>query len=139
LNAHDARYLVVGGYAVAVHARPRYTDVLDLFISREDDDIVRLCAAFDEFGFGPPDLTPEMFKVPDRVIQLGLVPYRVDLLTSVDGITFEPAWSRKIAGRYGEESVYFVGKEDLIMSKKAAGRPKDMEDLRVLGLSEGAE
>jgi Nucleotidyltransferase of unknown function (DUF6036) len=134
LNANSVQYLVVGGYAVAVHARPRYTDDLDVFVSRSSDNAERLIKVMTEFGYGPPELTADRFKVPRRVIQLGLPPHRVDILTSIKGVEFQAAWHRKATGRYGAQTVNFIGKEDLIKSKQAAGRPKDLEDLRVLRL-----
>jgi len=137
LNAHEARYLVVGGYAVAVHARPRFTDDLDLLVPMEQNDVDRLCAALAEFGYGPPELTPATFLDPDRLVQLGVPPYRIDLLTSILGVEFDAAWANRFVGRYGSQNVNFIGRSDLILAKQAAGRPQDIEDLRILRMTEG--
>jgi hypothetical protein len=136
LNAHEARYLVIGGYAVAVHARPRFTDDLDLLVPMEPDDVQRLCAALAEFGYGPPHLTSSTFFNPDRLVQIGVPPYRVDILTSILGVEFEAAWEGRFVGRYGNQEVTFMGRRDLISAKEAAGRPQDLEDLRVLRIAE---
>jgi len=137
LNAHEARYLVVGGYAVAVHARPRFTDDLDLLVPMEQNDVDRLCAALAEFGYGPPELTPATFLDPGRLVQLGVPPYRIDLLTSILGVEFDAAWANRFVGRYGSQNVNFIGRSDLILAKQAAGRPQDIEDLRILRMTEG--
>jgi hypothetical protein len=137
LNAHEVRYLVVGGYAVAVHARPRFTDDLVLLVSMERSDVDHLCAAMAEFGYGPPELTPSTFLNPDRIVQIGVPPSRVDLLTSILGVEFDAAWENRFVGRYGAQAVNFIGRSDLIAAKEAAGRPQDLEDLRVLRMTEG--
>ena len=134
LNAHDVRYLVVGGYAVAAHARPRFTDDLDLFVPNGEEDSIRLCTALAEFGFGPPEVVPALFQVKDRIVQIGLPPFRVDFLTTIPGIDFEISWGRRYTKSYGPHPAHFVCREDLIASKIAADRPKDREDLRVLRL-----
>ncbi|MFT5145134.1 MAG: hypothetical protein ACI80V_003724 [Rhodothermales bacterium] len=135
LNANEVEYLVVGGYAVAVHSRPRFTDDLDLFVSRSEVNTDRLMTALSAFGYGPPELTAERFRVRNRVIQLGVPPYRIDVLTSIKGVQFDDAWPRRKRGRYGRQEVFFIGRDDLIASKAAAARPKDLEDLRVLRAS----
>jgi len=137
LKDHDVRYLVVGGYAVAVHARPRFTDDLDLFIPTLPDDVNRLCRALASFGIDAPDIEPAMFRVSNRIVQIGIPPYRVDFFTTIPGLEFESAWIRRYSGTYGSQPVHFVSRDDLIASKKAAGRPKDREDLRLLRLGAG--
>lgn len=132
LNAHEVRYLVVGGYAVAIHARPRFTDDLDLFISRAAENATRLTDALADFGYGPPEVAPDRFLRPNRIIQLGIPPHRVDILTSIKGVTFDACWTGRMTGKYGGQEVSFIGRSDLVASKEAAG--KDLEDLRLLGV-----
>jgi hypothetical protein len=132
LNKNDVKYLVVGGYAFAIHAYPRFTNDIDFFILASKTNADKIIAALDEFGFKVPDVTPEDLIETGKIIQLGQPPYRIDLLTSIDGVVFEYAWKNKVTGKYGNQVIYFIGKEDLIKNKKASGRKKDLEDLNEL-------
>ena len=87
LNAHGAKYLVVGGYAMAVHGRPRQTGDLDIWLKRDHGNALRVTAALQDFGFGGLGLSVDDFEIPDQVIQLGDPPFRIDLLTAIDGVT----------------------------------------------------
>jgi hypothetical protein len=108
LNKNSARYLVVGGYAFAVHARPRYTGDIDIFILAEPSNAARVLAAIKDFGFDTIELTEEDLLQQERVIQLGIFPIRIDIMTSIDGVKFEDAWTRKMVSRYGSQEVYFI-------------------------------
>lgn len=129
LNSRRARYLVVGGYAFAVHGRPRYTGDIDIFLDSSENNARKVKKVLDEFGFGEADITVSDLTIADRVIQLGNPPFRIDLLTSISGVTFSQAWKNKVSGKYGKEIVYFIGKADLIRNKRASGRKKDLLDL----------
>lgn len=129
LNSSEVRYLIVGGYAIAVHARPRYTDDLDIFVARDRKNATLLLDALKDFGFGESGMVRDSLMQPNQVIQLGRSPFRIDLLTSIDGIEFEEAWPNRFEGHYGEQSVHFIGREDLIRNKKASGRVRDLADL----------
>ncbi len=132
LNAHRVKVLVAGAYAVAFHARPRFTKDLDLFVEPTPQNATRLLAALADFGFGSVGLTVEDFSSPGRVVQLGYPPNRVDLMTSIDGVDFAAAWQGRVAGRYGTAEVFYLGKNELIRNKTAAGRPQDHLDLAAL-------
>jgi len=132
LNRHDVHYLIVGGYAFAIHARPRFTNDIDIFFDAEKSNATRLLRVLGEFGFGNTGITLDDLMKSDYVIQLGYPPFRIDLLTSISNVTFAQAWNRKVSGKYGKETVYFIGKEDFIASKKGAGRKRDLEDLEDL-------
>jgi hypothetical protein len=121
--------VVVRGYAFAVHAEPRFTKDLDLFVKRDMDNAKKILKTLEEFGFSSLQLSENDFIEPDQVIQIGNPPYRVDFLTSISGVTFEEAWNHKIQGSYGDQVVNFIGKEEFRKNKKATGRKSDLEDL----------
>lgn len=133
LRAHDVRYLVVGGYAVAVHGHPRYTGDLDVWLWIDAINASRLVAALEEFGFGGVGLAVEDFLRPERVVQLGYPPLRVDLLTTLDGVDFERCWHRRLEVEVDGVQVPFIGRADLLRNKRASGRPQDLADLDALG------
>lgn len=132
MTAHGARFLVVGGHAVAFHAKPRFTKDVDVFVESSADNAQRVLDALEEFGFGNVGLVVGDFTQPDRVVQLGYPPSRIDILTSIDGVGFEEAWQGRSLGRYGETPVPFLGKADLIKNKRASGRQQDLLDLEWL-------
>ena len=134
LNAHGARYLVVGAYAVAFHARPRATKDLDILIESRADNARKVLDALRDF-FGGADLgyTVEDLTAPDWIIQLGVAPVRIDLLTDILGFSrFEDAWKNRVAGRFGSVPTNYLGLEDLIHAKEASDRLQDRADVRVL-------
>lgn len=102
LNAHGAKYPVVGGYAMAVHGRPRQTGDLDIRLKRDHDNAPRVMVALRDFGFGDLDLSVDDFEAPDQVIQLGYPPPRIDLLTGIDSVDFDDAWPSRFAFTPGE-------------------------------------
>lgn len=132
LRSRGVRALVVGGYAFAFHAKPRFTKDIDVWIETSEENVERLLGALEDFGFGELGLTAEDFLQPGRFVQLGFPPNRIDLMTSVPGVEFEGAWERRVEDFYGGERVAYLGREDLIRSKRAAGRLQDLADLEVL-------
>ncbi len=132
LNAHKVRYLIVGGYAFAIHARPRFTDDLDVLVDAKKENAQRILEALNDFGFGSVGLTVDDLTKDDNVIQLGYSPLRIDILTSVSNVAFDDAWKRKVEGSFGEQKVFFISKQDLILSKTGTGRPRDEQDLKDL-------
>ncbi len=134
-NAHGVEYLVVGGYALAFHGAPRYTQDMDVLIRATRENAARMLAATAEFGF-PSDFTPEEFDKPDQILQIGYPPYRLDIITSIDGVSWEEAWNGRRAGNCSGVPVNFLGREQFIANKKASGRPKDIADVDALGALE---
>jgi hypothetical protein len=132
-NAHHVEYLIVGGYALAFHGAPRFTGDLDIFVKPDAVNAQRILTALEAFGFASVGLTPSDFERPDQVIQLGVPPVRIDLITSITGVSWDEAWAGRVAGRYGDMPVSFIGREQFIANKRATGRTKDMADLAVLG------
>ncbi len=134
LNAHGARYLVVGAHAVAFHARPRATQDLDLLIEPTRRNARRVLAAVRQFlagaglGYTLNDLTD-----PRSILQLGVAPVRIDLHSGLPGLPrFEVAWRHRADARFGSESAHYLGLDDLIRAKEAVGRPQDQADLQSL-------
>ena len=137
LNAHNVRYLIVGGYAVAAHGLPRYTGDFDTWLWLSKENAQRVLGVLDEFGFGGLAITEEDFSREDSVVQLGYPPHRIDLLTSISGVNFEDAWLRRLDVEIEGEVVGFIGREDLIANKRAVGRPQDLADVaRLIGGSD---
>ena len=133
LNAHKVEYLVVGGYALAFHGVPRFTGDIDLFVKPESANAKRILSVLNEFGFGSLNFSESDFTSPDNVVQLGVPPVRVDIMTSLTGVSWEKAEAGKIRGSYGTTAFSFISKKDLIANKKALGRNKDMADIEALG------
>lgn len=132
-NAHDVDYMIVGAYALAFHGAPRYTGDIDIFVRANTENAERILRALDEFGFGSVGLTVEDFSSPDKVVQLGMPPVRIDIVTSITGISWEVAKSGREEGTYGDISVYYIGKQQFIENKRAIGRKKDLADMEALG------
>lgn len=132
LNAAGAEFLVVGGYALAVHGHPRFTKDLDVWVRAGTENARKVWAALDAFGAPLGQLSPKDLEAPGIVFQMGLPPNRVDVLTGIDGVTFEDAWARRIDSAYGDQPVQVIGLEELIRNKLATGRAQDALDARTL-------
>src|ERR1019366_2942889 len=126
---NEVQFLIVGGYALAAHGLPRLTGDLDAWVWISDDNASRVIRALTEFGFGSLGLTADDFNRPDSVVQLGYPPYRIDILTEIDGVSFEAAWTRRIEVEIDGRQVPIIGREDLIANKRASGRPQDISDV----------
>jgi hypothetical protein len=132
LNALNVRYIVVGAFAVAYHGYPRFTADIDLFIERSPENAERLVQVIEKFGFGDIGLSVDDFLQEDQIIQLGISPNRIDLLTMLSGVTFQEAWATREHGEINGLKVPFISKEMLKRSKAATGRMKDLADLEQL-------
>lgn len=132
-NGHKIEYMIVGAYALAYHGAPRFTGDIDIFIKPSIENAQRILSALADFGFGSLNLTIEDFQNPDSVVQLGVPPVRIDIMTSITGVTWEKADQGKVKGLYGDIPVHFLGREQYIANKRAIGRKKDLADLESLG------
>lgn len=132
-NAHRVEYLIVGGYALAFHGAPRFTGDLDLLVKADSTNARRILGALDAFGFGSLGLTESDFGHPERTVQLGVPPVRIDLITSLTGVSWDEAWAGRVSGRYGNIPVAFIGREQFVINKRATGRLRDLADLEGLG------
>ncbi len=132
LNDNHVRYLVVGGYAVALHGHPRYTKDLDVWIETNPDNAAKVAKALEEFGFGALGLTAADFLVPDQVVQLGYPPSRIDLLNSASGVDFPACYAARVEVEIEGVQVNFIDLENLKKNKSASGRYQDLADLENL-------
>ena len=132
LNDNAVRYLVVGGYAVALHGYPRYTKDIDIWVEMTDENASRVIKALNQFGFGFLDLKAADFTIPDQIIQLGYPPRRIDILTTLPGVEFPDCYTSRVPTDMDGVSVNFIDLENLKKNKKATGRYQDLADLENL-------
>jgi len=132
LNAAEVRFLVVGGYAITFHARPRFTKDLDVWVDPDPANAERTFRALAAFGAPMRDLKPGDFADSELVLQIGMPPNRIDILMGIQGVTFPEAWDRRVTAKYADCAVAYLSKADLIRNKRAVGRPQDLEDVREL-------
>jgi predicted nucleotidyltransferase len=133
LNDSGVRYLVVGGYAVALHGYPRYTKDIDIWVEMSADNAARIIKALDQFGFGSLGVSEAEFTIPDQMLQLGHPPGRIDLLTTLPGVEFSECYGARKVVEIDGLSVSFIDLENLKKNKKATGRHQDLADLENLG------
>jgi hypothetical protein len=132
LCAADARFLVVGAYAVGVHGRPRATKDLDVWIEASPENARKVLRALREFGAPLGDLTEQDFEHPGTGFKMGEPPARIDILTQIEGVRFEDAWPRRLGTTFGSVKCAVIGRDDLLINKRAAGRPQDLADVDAL-------
>ena len=133
----EVRFLVVGAYALAVHARPRATGDLDILVEPTAANAARTLSGLRAFGAPLQDLTEADLAAPGTVFQIGVVPRRIDILTAVDGVTFSEAWAGHVEAAYGDVRFPVIGIDALITNKRATGRPQDLVDVEVLERARG--
>lgn len=133
LNEYKVEYLIVGGYALAFHGAPRFTGDIDVFVCADEENAKRILKAISMFGFQFSNLTVEDFTNPDQVVQLGFPPVRIDIITSISGVSWEEAKANKEPGMFGDIPVNYIGRSEFIANKRATARKKDIADLDALG------
>ena len=131
-NKNEVKFIIVGGYALAFHGAPRYTGDIDLYVKPEKDNAACVITSLKEFGFGDLGLKQSDFTLPGNVVQLGVPPVRIDIVTSISGVTWDEAYSAKINANYGNVNVNYLGRKEIIANKKSIGRKKDLADLEAL-------
>jgi len=129
LGSNGVEFLVVGGYALAAHGRPRYTGDLDLWVGNDEANIERVLTALGQFGFASLQLKAADFAPPDAVVQLGYPPGRIDLLTGIDGVRFADCYPRRQMVSAAGVELPIIHIEDFKANKRATGRPRDLADL----------
>ncbi len=128
-NKHKVEYVIVGAYALAFHGCPRYTGDLDILVKPDLSNAKKILKAIKDFGFESLSLNVKDLSSQGKVIQLGVPPIRIDILTSVTGVSWKQISANRVAGKYGNVTVYFIGKDELITNKRSIGRHKDLADL----------
>jgi len=132
LQSHGVRYLLVGGYAVGFHGYPRPTGDLDIWVAIEPENADRIVAALREFGFDNPEVTRDLFLQPQKVVRMGNVPFRIEIITSISGVSFDECYAQRILGIIDGEEIVLIDRANLKKNKRASGRLKDLADLEQL-------
>ncbi len=134
LDEAGARFLVIGAHAMSAHGTPRATGDLDVWVEADGDNAVRVWRALADFGapLATLGVTVEDFASASGIVQLGVPPRRIDLLTEIDGVSFASAWRNRFTSTVGGHSVPFLSYDDLLRNKRAVARPKDLLDVELL-------
>jgi hypothetical protein len=128
LNTHEVEYLVVGAFALAFYGLPRLTGDIDFWVNPTKANAQRLASALAEFGFPSARDQVKQFAEPRQMWQIGVPPYRIDVITSIDGVNFMEAWADKVAGDLDGESVNYLSREHYLLNKRSTTRLKDKQD-----------
>jgi len=131
-NSHGVDYIIVGSYALAYYGAPRYTGDIDLFVRPDKKNAEKIMKALDDFGFGSLDISAGDFSMPNKVIQLGRQPVRIDIMTSLSGVTWDESYAGRVEGKYGDITVHYIGREQFIKNKRSIGRLKDLADIEAI-------
>ena len=131
-NKHKVKYCIIGAFAVAFYAKPRYTKDIDILVEPCKDNAQKILKVLEEFGFGDLSISQDDLTTEGNILQLGYEPLRIDLLTKLEGFLFQDIWKNKRTGEYGSEKVNFIGLDDLIQNKKQSDRPTDRIDIDLL-------
>jgi hypothetical protein len=123
----------VGGHAVAFHGYPRFTGDIDFWIDTSPENAALVADVVRDFGFASLHIDAADFSAPDRIIQLGRAPHRIDILTSITGVSFPEAWQTRIPTNIGQLEISVISKELLVRNKLATGRPQDLADVKRMG------
>jgi len=134
LNEQGVDFVLVGGYALAIHGVVRATGDIDFLYRRTKTTVRRLCAALENFGAPPNVIDEDALMTPETVTQFGQPPYRIDLLNAIDGVGFEKVWRGATTVSIRGQTIRVIGLADLRANKTATGRPSDAEDARKLRL-----
>jgi hypothetical protein len=132
LNARQVKYLLVGGYAVGYHGYPRATADIDFWVAISQDNARKLTDLLREFGFNAPGLSESLFLEDNRIVRLGVPPFRIGIITTASGVEFLDCYTRRVEAVIDHVHVTLISLADLKVNKKAAGRLKDLADLDYL-------
>jgi hypothetical protein len=132
LTAHGVEFVIVGAYALAFHGAPRFTGDLDVLVRPTPDNAARLLSALETFGFPVSELTPEMVADRRRMLEMGVPPVQIHVMSAISGVEWDEAWADRVEGPLGRRTVHFLGRETFLRNKRAAARPKDLADIDAL-------
>ena len=131
LNKYKVAYMIVGGYALALHGKPRHTGDLDIWIDISEDNAAKLVLVLHEFGMGSIGLEKQDFLKPGFMSQIGYPPLRIDILNGIDGVSFADAISNMQIIRLENDLILnYIGLNDFLINKQASGRKQDLADIR---------
>ena len=133
LNVHEVEFVIVGAYALAFHGAPRFTGDLDILVKPTEKNGERLIAAVSAFGFPTEAFTPADIASGRKVIQMGVEPVQIHVMSDISGVSWDDVWSTRTEARVGGRAVFFIGREAFIRNKKASGRLQDLADVEALG------
>ena len=132
LNAHRVEFLLIGGLAVSHHGYPRSTSDMDVWVAPNRSNAERLVACLREFGFNTPEVAPDLFDNPNRIVRMGVAPVRIEIVTQISGVDFETCFPRADYLDVNGNVIRVISLKDLRANKLASGRPKDLDDLENL-------
>ena len=132
LNAAGAEYLLVGGYAVAVHAQPRFTKDMAVYVRPSAQNAARVLAALQAFGAPLGDLTAADLEHAGTVFQIGIAPNRIDVIDQISGVSFDECWAGRMSTTYAGQAVLVIGRAELLKNKLASARLQDLLDAEML-------
>lgn len=132
LNEKQVKYLLIGGYAVGYHGHPRATADIDFWIAIDPINAQRIVEVLKEFGFGVPELSRDLFLQENRIIRMGLPPVRIEITTTISGVTFDECYQSRVKGMIDGVEVNIINLYYLKINKKMSGRHKDLNDLEHL-------
>jgi len=132
LSAREVEFVIVGAHALAFHGAPRFTGDLDIFVRPTEDNGRRLLAAIADFGFPTAPVAPVDIVTGKKVIEMGVPPVQIHVMSAIDGVTWDEVWASRETGALGGRTVAFIGRECFITNKRAAGRSKDLADIDAL-------
>ena len=132
LNARGVEFVVIGAYALAFHGAPRFTGDLDILVQPTRENAELLLKAIDHFGFPTAPITPEDIVAGHKLIEMGVPPVQVHVMSAIDGVTWDDVWNSRVRGVFGPREMWVIGRDVFIRNKKAAGRLKDLADIAAL-------
>lgn len=132
LNKHKVTYMVIGGYALAFHGKPRHTGDLDIWINLSDDNAQKMVGVINDFGMASLGLEKIDFLQKGGITQIGYPPLRIDILNEIDGVNFKEAYTNKLIIDIEGLPVNYIGLDDLITNKQVSGRKQDISDVNAL-------
>ena len=132
LNGYEVPYMIVGGYAVMAHGQPRYTEDIDVWIKPSVENGQKMMLVLKDFGFVLKGLTEKDFEKENMVIQMGYAPGRIDMMSSISGVTFDEAYPHRVLKKLNDIDIWFIGLKELIKNKEATGRDQDIVDAKKL-------
>lgn len=136
LTVHGVEFVIVGAYALAYHGAPRFTGDLDVLVRPTLANASRLLKALDDFGFPISELTAESVADQRRMLEMGVPPVQIHVMSAISGVDWSEVWDRRVEGPFGPRVVPYIGRETFIRNKRAAARPKDLSDLDALECGE---